>query len=154
MTHKTLVDLLEYNRNADRAVTYIEGESAERRVSFGEMYARALGILYHLQAMGAQRGDSVRRLGRRRERRARQIADVFVAIELNPCPALALVVDRHALAMERLGLKRRVMRRRATQGRDGFDHAPPPALDEARRFDLAAYRVMPRWPATAGTSAA
>ena len=56
----------------------------------------------------AQRGDPMGRLGRRPERRARQIADIMVAIELHPGPALALVVDRHALAVERFGLQRRV----------------------------------------------
>jgi len=55
----TLIDLLERNRSLDRFVTYIEGENAERRVSFGEIYSRALGILHHLQAMGAQRGDKM-----------------------------------------------------------------------------------------------
>ena len=35
----------------------MEGENSERRVSYGDVYTRALGILYHLQAMGAQRGD-------------------------------------------------------------------------------------------------
>jgi acyl-CoA synthetase (AMP-forming)/AMP-acid ligase II/aryl carrier-like protein len=59
MKNTTLVDMLENNRDVDRAVTYVEGESAERRVSFGEVYARALGILHHLQAMGAQRGDKL-----------------------------------------------------------------------------------------------
>src|SRR5438270_7608044 len=56
---QTLVDLLESNRNADRAVTYVDGENSERRVSYGEVYARGLGILHHLQAMGAQRGDKM-----------------------------------------------------------------------------------------------
>jgi acyl-CoA synthetase (AMP-forming)/AMP-acid ligase II/acyl carrier protein len=59
MTHKTLVELLEVNRDVDRVVTYVEGENAERRVSYGDVHARALGILYHLQALGAQRGDKV-----------------------------------------------------------------------------------------------
>ncbi|MDP9012011.1 MAG: non-ribosomal peptide synthetase [Pseudomonadota bacterium] len=59
MMPKTLVEILENNRNVDRAVTYIGGENAERRVSYGEIHARALGILYHLQAMGAQRGDKI-----------------------------------------------------------------------------------------------
>ena len=59
MRHKTLVEMLEANRGVDRAVTYVEGENAERRVSFGDIYARALGILYHLQALGAQRGDKM-----------------------------------------------------------------------------------------------
>ncbi|HEV7610875.1 MAG TPA: non-ribosomal peptide synthetase [Steroidobacteraceae bacterium] len=59
MTFTTLVDILESNRGVDRAVTYIEGENSERRVSYGDVYTRALGILYHLQAMGAQRGDKM-----------------------------------------------------------------------------------------------
>ena len=57
MNFKTLFDVLESNRGVDRAVTYVEGESSERRVAYGDVYTRALGILYHLQAMGAQRGD-------------------------------------------------------------------------------------------------
>jgi acyl-CoA synthetase (AMP-forming)/AMP-acid ligase II/aryl carrier-like protein len=59
MIHTTLVELLEANRTVDRAVTYIGGENSERRVSYGEVHSRALGILYHLQAMGAQRGDKI-----------------------------------------------------------------------------------------------
>src|SRR5580658_6188250 len=59
MNYGTLVDTLESNRNVDRAVTYIEGENSERRVTYGEVYSRALGILYHLQAMCAQRGDKM-----------------------------------------------------------------------------------------------
>lgn len=59
MTHKNLLDLLEANRDVDRVVTYVEGESAERRVSFGEIHARALGILHHLQSLGAERGDKM-----------------------------------------------------------------------------------------------
>jgi len=59
MNFKTLVDVLYANRSVDRAVTYVEGENSERRVAYGDVYARALGILYHLQAMGAQRGDKM-----------------------------------------------------------------------------------------------
>jgi acyl-CoA synthetase (AMP-forming)/AMP-acid ligase II/aryl carrier-like protein len=59
MTYTTLVDVLESNRNVDRAVTYVDGENSERRVAYGEVYTRALGILHHLQAMGAQRGDKM-----------------------------------------------------------------------------------------------
>jgi acyl-CoA synthetase (AMP-forming)/AMP-acid ligase II/acyl carrier protein len=59
MTHTTLVELLENNRGVDRAVTYVDGESSERRVTYGDTYARALGILHHLQAMGAERGDKM-----------------------------------------------------------------------------------------------
>jgi acyl-CoA synthetase (AMP-forming)/AMP-acid ligase II len=57
MTYRTLVDILESNRDVDRAVCYVEGDTVERRVAYGEVHARALGILQHLQAMGVARGD-------------------------------------------------------------------------------------------------
>src|SRR5471032_2349426 len=56
---KTLVDMLEANRSVDRSVTYVEGENNERRVAYKDLYARALGILNHLQAAGARRGDKM-----------------------------------------------------------------------------------------------
>jgi acyl-CoA synthetase (AMP-forming)/AMP-acid ligase II len=59
MSYTTLVDILESNRDFDRSVTYVEGESSERRVTFKDVYARALGILHHLQGAGAQRGDKM-----------------------------------------------------------------------------------------------
>jgi len=59
MNYTTLVDVLEGNRGVDRTVTYVDGENSERRVAYGEVYTRGLGILYHLQAMGAQRGDKM-----------------------------------------------------------------------------------------------
>jgi acyl-CoA synthetase (AMP-forming)/AMP-acid ligase II/aryl carrier-like protein len=59
MTFNTLLDVLETNREVDRAVTYVDGENSERRVPYGDVYTRALGILFHLQAMGAQRGDKM-----------------------------------------------------------------------------------------------
>src|ERR1700733_12715146 len=55
----TLLDMLESNRGVDRAVTYVDGENSERSVRYADVYARALGIPYHLQAMGAQRGDKM-----------------------------------------------------------------------------------------------
>ncbi len=59
MTNTTLVEMIENNRTVDRAVTYIDGENSERRVSYADLFKRALGILYHLQALGAQRGDTL-----------------------------------------------------------------------------------------------
>jgi acyl-CoA synthetase (AMP-forming)/AMP-acid ligase II/acyl carrier protein len=53
----TLTELIEGNRNVARSITYLEGEQSERSVSFGDLYTRALGILYHLQKLGAKRGD-------------------------------------------------------------------------------------------------
>jgi len=59
MTYDTLVDMLEANRSVDRSVTYIGGENTERRILYKDVHARALGILYHLQAAGARRGDKM-----------------------------------------------------------------------------------------------
>jgi len=59
MSFTTLVDILEMNRGVDRAVCYVNGETSERRVGYGELHARALGILHHLQSMGAESGDKM-----------------------------------------------------------------------------------------------
>jgi acyl-CoA synthetase (AMP-forming)/AMP-acid ligase II/acyl carrier protein len=56
-TATTLTELLEANRTAPRSITYVDGERSERRVSFAELHERALGILHHLQRLGAKRGD-------------------------------------------------------------------------------------------------
>jgi acyl-CoA synthetase (AMP-forming)/AMP-acid ligase II len=55
----TLPELLDASRHARRAVTYLEGENQRRVVSFAELQQRALGVLHHLQALGAKRGDKV-----------------------------------------------------------------------------------------------
>ena len=60
LTYNTLVEMLERNRGVDRAVTYVEGENAERRVSYGEMYTRARSAsCTTCRRMGAQRGDKI-----------------------------------------------------------------------------------------------
>ena len=56
-TPATLTELIEANRTHPGSITYLEGENSERTVSFGELHARALGILFHLQKLGAKRGD-------------------------------------------------------------------------------------------------
>ncbi len=56
-TFATLTELIEANRKVARSITYLEGEQNERSVTFAELYARALGILFHLQKLGASRGD-------------------------------------------------------------------------------------------------
>ena len=58
-TATTLIELIEANRKVPRSVTYLEGDGAERSVSFAELYERALGILHHLQRLGARRGDKL-----------------------------------------------------------------------------------------------
>jgi acyl-CoA synthetase (AMP-forming)/AMP-acid ligase II/acyl carrier protein len=56
---RTLVELLQANRAADRHITYVEGDGVERRVSYAELHRRALGILRRLQQLGAERGDKL-----------------------------------------------------------------------------------------------
>ncbi len=55
----TLTELFESNRNVAKSITYLEGENDSREVSYAELHERALGILYHLQRIGAKRGDKL-----------------------------------------------------------------------------------------------
>ncbi|MGH8209367.1 MAG: non-ribosomal peptide synthetase [Steroidobacteraceae bacterium] len=55
----TLTELFESNRHVARSIKYLEGEHDVHEVSYGEMHERALGILYHLQRLGARRGDKL-----------------------------------------------------------------------------------------------
>ena len=57
MNAKTLSELLQSNRGAARSITYYEGERERRVVRYAELYERALGILHHLQQLGARPGD-------------------------------------------------------------------------------------------------
>lgn len=54
---ETMVELLIASRKADRYIGYLETETVERRVSYAELYERALGILWRLQRFGLSRGD-------------------------------------------------------------------------------------------------
>lgn len=55
----TLIQLLERNRGLDRNIRYLEGEHEERVVPYAELYERAVGILWHLQQLGAKPGDKL-----------------------------------------------------------------------------------------------
>ncbi|MGB8692505.1 MAG: AMP-binding protein [Steroidobacteraceae bacterium] len=57
MNATTLTGLLQANRAADRTITFHEGEHEARTISYGELYERALGVLHHLQQLGARPGD-------------------------------------------------------------------------------------------------
>ena len=59
LTVTTLSELLEANRAVAGGITYLEGEGDSRTVGFGELYERAVGILYHLQRLGARPGDKL-----------------------------------------------------------------------------------------------
>src|ERR1700721_4195947 len=101
MSYTTLLDMLESNRHVDRAVTYVEGENSERRVPYGDVYTRALGILHHLQAMGAQRGDKMIIFLSSNE----QFLDGFWAAVcggITPVPRAVGISDEHRLKLLRV----------------------------------------------------
>ena len=90
----TLTEVIESNRNIARNLTYLEGENDSREVSFGELYERALGILYHLQRLGARRGDKLILFLGNNE----QFIDVFWAAILGgivPVPVALGISDEH-----------------------------------------------------------
>ena len=96
MTFKatTLSELLEENRNFERSITYLEAENESRAVSFAELHERALGILYHLQRLGARRGDKLILFLSSNE----QFIDAFWAAILGgivPVPVAIGISDEH-----------------------------------------------------------
>ena len=90
----TLTEVIESNRGFERNLTYLEGENDVREVSFAELYERALGILYHLQRLGARRGDKLILFLGNNE----QFIDVFWAAILGgivPVPVALGISDEH-----------------------------------------------------------
>jgi acyl-CoA synthetase (AMP-forming)/AMP-acid ligase II/acyl carrier protein len=90
----TLTELLESNRSFAGRVTYLEGENDARDVSYGELHERALGILFHLQRLGARRGDKLILFLANNE----QFIDAFWAAILGgiiPVPVALGISDEH-----------------------------------------------------------
>lgn len=55
----TLVDVLASRSDSKHRIHYLDGQDDRRSVTFGELRTAALGVLFHLQACGAQPGDRV-----------------------------------------------------------------------------------------------
>src|SRR5579862_392815 len=90
----TLTELIQANRDFARHITYHEGEHDAREVAFAELYERALGILYHLQRLGARRGDKLILFLNNNE----QFIDAFWAAVLGgivPVPVALGISDEH-----------------------------------------------------------
>ena len=90
----TLIELLEANRRFPRAITYHEGEKDARTVAFAELHERALGILHHLQKLGARPGDKLILFLGNNE----QFIDAFWAAVLGgivPVPIALGISDEH-----------------------------------------------------------
>jgi acyl-CoA synthetase (AMP-forming)/AMP-acid ligase II len=94
MNATTLTALMEANRGAERSVVYLEGERDARPVGFDVLHERALGILYHLQELGARAGDRLILLLSGNE----PFVDVFWAAVLGgivPVPVAPGISDEH-----------------------------------------------------------
>jgi acyl-CoA synthetase (AMP-forming)/AMP-acid ligase II len=97
----TLTELLEASRHAKRAVTYLEGENQRRVVGFGELHERALGLLHHLQRLGAKRGDKLVLFLQNNE----AFVDAFWAAVLGgivPVPVAVGISDEHRRKLLRI----------------------------------------------------
>ena len=51
--YQTLPDMLDDRARGDGAIVYLEGEGAEKTLKLTDLRRRALGILFHLQRIGA-----------------------------------------------------------------------------------------------------
>jgi acyl-CoA synthetase (AMP-forming)/AMP-acid ligase II/acyl carrier protein len=101
---KTLTELFESNRTAAGTITYLEGENDSRDVSYAELHERALGILYHLQRIGARRGDKLILFLGNNE----QFIDVFWAAIIGgiiPVPIALGISDEHRHKLLRVARK-------------------------------------------------
>jgi acyl-CoA synthetase (AMP-forming)/AMP-acid ligase II len=129
----TLTDVIENNRGLPRAITYLEGEDEAHDVSFGELYERALGILFHLQRIGARRGDKLILLLANNE----QFIDVFWAAILGgivPVPVALGISDEHRHKLlriaQRLGRAYIYTERRALERIGAFAAGPRHCIGE------------------------
>jgi acyl-CoA synthetase (AMP-forming)/AMP-acid ligase II len=100
----TLTELLEANRGRPGKITYLEGENDARDVGWDELHARALGILHHLQRLGARRGDKLILFLGNNE----QFIDAFWAAVLGgivPVPVAIGISDEHRHKLLRIARK-------------------------------------------------
>jgi acyl-CoA synthetase (AMP-forming)/AMP-acid ligase II/acyl carrier protein len=100
----TLAELITNNRSVKRTITYLETETAERVVSYGELHERGLGILFHLQKLGAKPGDKLIIYLANNE----QFLDAFWAGMLGgivPVPVALGISDEHKHKLLRIAKK-------------------------------------------------
>jgi acyl-CoA synthetase (AMP-forming)/AMP-acid ligase II/acyl carrier protein len=94
MSARTLVELMAQNCHADQFICYHSAEDAERRVSYAQLHQRALGVLRHLQQLGAKPGDKLILLLNNNE----QFIDAFWGAVLGgviPVPVAIGISDEH-----------------------------------------------------------
>jgi acyl-CoA synthetase (AMP-forming)/AMP-acid ligase II len=101
---RTLAELIANNRAVNRPISYLEAENSERVVSYAELYERALGILFHLQKLGARPGDKLIIYLANNE----QFLDAFWAGMLGgivPVPVALGISDEHKHKLRRIAKK-------------------------------------------------
>jgi acyl-CoA synthetase (AMP-forming)/AMP-acid ligase II/aryl carrier-like protein len=104
MSYETLLDVLERNRDIDRTITYLGAGGTERKLAYSGLHERALGILYHLQALGLGPGDRLILFLEDNE----QILDAFWAAtagKIVPVPLSVGSTDEHRLKLLRVARK-------------------------------------------------
>lgn len=57
--YQTLTEMLDQRSRGTAAIGYLEGEGAEKTLPLAALRQRALGILFHLQRIGARPGDTL-----------------------------------------------------------------------------------------------
>jgi acyl-CoA synthetase (AMP-forming)/AMP-acid ligase II/aryl carrier-like protein len=100
----TLAELIANNRAVKRTISYLETETSERVVGYAELYERALGILFHLQKLGARPGDKLIIYLANNE----QFLDAFWAGMLGgivPVPVALGISDEHKHKLLRIAKK-------------------------------------------------
>ena len=101
---ETLAELITRNRGFKRTISYLESEQNERVVGYDELYERAVGILYHLQKLGARPGDKLILYLANNE----QFLDAFWAGMLGgivPVPVALGISDEHKHKLLRIAKK-------------------------------------------------
>ena len=104
MQARTLTQLMALNRDAPRSITFHNGENDSRQLSFAQLNDRALGLLHHLQKLGAKPGDKVILLLNSNE----QFVDAFWAAVLGgivPVPVAIGISDEHRHKLLRIARK-------------------------------------------------
>jgi acyl-CoA synthetase (AMP-forming)/AMP-acid ligase II/aryl carrier-like protein len=104
MTARTLPELMALNASADRTITYHSGEGQSRKLSYAQVHQRALGLLFHLQQLGARPGDRLILLLNNNE----QFIDAFWAAILGgivPVPVAIGISDEHRHKLLRIARK-------------------------------------------------
>jgi acyl-CoA synthetase (AMP-forming)/AMP-acid ligase II/aryl carrier-like protein len=104
MSEQTLTALMLRQHPTDRAIHYHSGENQQRRVTYAELYQRALGMLFHLQQLGAKPGDHLILLLNNNE----QFIDAFWGAILGgivPVPVAIGISDEHRRKLLRIARK-------------------------------------------------